>query len=271
MSELSNFVEASLTVKAPASFAFKSDKLNAESAIIGEATAKLRAVGENVKAAKEEYYRTVSPVLARIAEGQLFKADGFKSVAEYAEQTFGIKRSMAYLLARVGKRVQTLPELAEFTVSNAAELANADGVAVRKGIASGEISSESTQEQLRKFASEHPLKEAKPRIMPTFDILTMDGKTLVSNVLKSDFADRLGFTSFVKAPLDNDPRDTYVAYRTSGAMMFYAVPYVAERKKSGANQYAAIRKAFPFMAAWTDSKIQTWIDAQAAATEAEAE
>lgn len=273
MSELSNFVETALSVKSPASFAFKSDQLNAESALIGAATAKLLSVGENVKAAKEEFNRAVAPVLARIADGKLYKADGFKSVAEYAEQTFAINRSMTYLLARVGKRMQTLPELAEFTTSNAAELVNADGVAVRKGIASGEISSESTQQQLRDFAAAHPLKEAKPRIVPTFDIYNMDGSICARNVLKDDFARVIGHSHVFKVSVDGDSRTMYVGFTpsVSSATLFYTVPHVAERKASGTNQYAAIRKACPWMAAWTDKRIQAWIDAQAAANEDDAE
>ena len=273
MSDLSNFVETALTVKSPASFAFKSDKLNAESAIIGAATAELLAVGENVKAAKENFNRTVAPVLARIADGKLYQADGFKSVAEYAEQTFGIKRSMAYLLARVGKRIQTLPELSEFSTSNAAELVNADGIAVRKAIASGELSAESTQEQLRNFAAAHPLKEVKPRIEPTFDIYNMDGSICARNVLKDDFVHVIAHSHISKVSVDGDSRTLYVGFTpsVSSATLFYVTPHVAERKTTGNKVYADIRKAFPFMRSWSDAKVQAWIDAQAAANESNAE
>ena len=212
MNEITTF-----SANVPIAFGFKSDKLNAASAIIATEIAKMNNLAAGVKDANEAFNRAVAPVLAEVMEDKLYKADGFSSVADYAEQTFGLKRSFAYMLARVGKRVKTLPALSEFTTSNAAELVNADGEAVTEAVESGELSSESTQQQLREFALAHPIKAPKAKLVPTFDFFFCDGSVAYENMTIDAFEDkyRNGECVFFKAP-KSVIENTYVFIEKDG-------------------------------------------------------
>lgn len=73
---------------------------------LNRATKKIATIG--TKVAKNFY--DVARVLAKVAENECYKDDGFKSAADYAEKVFGFKKSMAYSLIKIGKEY-TDPEL----------------------------------------------------------------------------------------------------------------------------------------------------------------
>lgn len=175
----------------PSEFHFKSELLNEASRKIAKEVDAINKTADGARKATETFNRNVSVVLFEVMDKKLYTPDGFKSVADYAEQVFGIKRSYAYMLARAAGRVKAIPELSSFKTSNVAELSTADGVAVKQAIESGEISEASTQTELREFAAKNPAKQAKAKIEPTYNIYTMDGKLLVERIAKGWFLEAL--------------------------------------------------------------------------------
>lgn len=152
-----------ITTNAPATFNFKSSALNAYSRQIAEIGAEMAS--KNIQIAK---------ILGKIWTEEAYKEDGFTSVQEYAEKTFGIKKASAYQLANVGKRFynsdnETARKVADMLPpANLAELKNMTYEDISKEVEAGNITPETTQKQLREIASKH--KEAKPAtIEKTYD------------------------------------------------------------------------------------------------------
>lgn len=135
------------TINAPATFSFKDAKLNAYSAEIAKIGADMAQ--RNVELAK---------IFGKIKAEKCYEADGFKSVAEYAEMTFGVKRAMAYQLANVGERFynQTTATAktvtAMLTPANLAEISGMTDGQINHALKSGKISEKSTQKELRNLA-----------------------------------------------------------------------------------------------------------------------
>ena len=161
---------------APATFDFKDERLN-------KAAAELAAVGAQLK----ESTVTVARVLGDIKVSKCYEKDGFKSVADFAEQIFGIKRTNAYALAKVGERfykqnIEDLPAaLSEQSPSNLAELVNLSDEQIRFGIENGAISPDSSQSQLREFAKAQKSSDddtKKPVIVPMFRATVVFGHDL---------------------------------------------------------------------------------------------
>lgn len=78
---------------------FNNKKLNT-------ASKKIAKIGTTVRKNLFE----LGAVLSEVNENELYIDDGFKNVAEYAEKTFGIKKSTTYNLVRIGSEF-TAPEL----------------------------------------------------------------------------------------------------------------------------------------------------------------
>lgn len=131
------------------SFSFKNAELNKFSASI----AKLAV--DNVKRNVE-----LSKILGRILKTECYKEDGFKSVSDYAFQTFGIDKAMAYQLANVGNRFFNVDsetsnhvvELLNGKTSNLAEIAKLNDDELKVAIEDGKITKDSTQKELRELA-----------------------------------------------------------------------------------------------------------------------
>ena len=141
------------------SFSFKNEDLNKFSAQIAKIA--IDSVSRNVQLAK---------ILGRVLDTQCYKEDGFKSVADFAYQTFGINENYAYQLAKVGNRFYNAEsETAEKVVSllggkvgNLAEIASMSDEDIVAAIDSGDISAETTQKDLRNIAT-----AAKPQKVKT--------------------------------------------------------------------------------------------------------
>lgn len=152
-----------ITTHAPATFNFKSSALNAYSRQIAEIGAEMAS--KNIQIAK---------ILGKIWTEEAYKEDGFTSVQEYAEKTFGIKKASAYQLANVGKRFynsesETARMVADMLPpANLAELKNMADEDIAKEVEAGNITPDTTQKQLREIAAKH--KEAKPAtVEKTYD------------------------------------------------------------------------------------------------------
>ena len=158
MNEITN-----ATVKAPASFTFKNKKLN-------EISIRIAKIGDDMGKKNME----LAKLLGTVKRDELFKDDGFKSVAEYADMTFGIQKSLAYQLAKVGERFYLSDSSTAKTVagmlppSNLAELVNMKDEEIQKAIEAKEITPNTTQKTLRSVAA--GVKHAKPKILEAYTV-----------------------------------------------------------------------------------------------------
>lgn len=145
-----NMILATATSDIQTKFTFKNESLNQFSASIAKIA--IDSVSRNIELAR---------IFGRILETECYKEDGFKSVADFAEKTFGIKEANAYQLARVGKRFfNSDTETAKRVVNtlkghtgNLAEIVNMSDEDIEEALNSGAISSDSTQAKLREFAN----------------------------------------------------------------------------------------------------------------------
>ena len=152
-----------ITTNSPATFNFKSAALNAYSRQIADIGATMAS--KNIEIAK---------ILGKIMTEEAYKEDGFQSVQDYAEQTFGIKKSSAYQLANVGRRFYNSDDAtakhvaAMIPPANLAELKNMTNEDIEKEIKAGNITPETTQKQLRDVAAKYKdVKEAT--VVKTYD------------------------------------------------------------------------------------------------------
>jgi len=173
-----------LMTKQPTSFTFKSAALN-------EASECIARIAREMSESRVE----LAKVLGNVLTTECYKEDGFKSVADYAEETFGIKRALAYQLAKVGNRfylnesetAQAAAALLPF--SNLAEIAKMNDEDIAAAIESGDISEDSTQAELRELAKGESLSGT---VLPRFDIYAgagLDKAPIANNVTLEDFKD----------------------------------------------------------------------------------
>lgn len=232
---------------------FKSAKLNeATAAINAELTAlhnTVTPIKEQYEAAKAEFYRKASDIMGDVVKNKSYKEDGFKNAAEYAMETFGFGRSLAYLLGRVGERCKAIPDLKNLTVFNADKLGGADGLAVKKALESGEINENTTQGELEAFAKAHPRKPEKPKIVPTFDLFGANSdKPFAENVTRDEFDEVVNAEDTHFRVISIPKTDFFVAadITTGKTRMFLAKPHVKSKpapKSDKASDFLSALKA----------------------------
>ena len=238
---------------------FGDKKLDELTQGIGAAMAPLGSIYQAAQEAKEAFYKAAAPYFGEIKRDKLYEKGGFKSFDLYAAETFGINRSMAYMLANVGihfwldDNEYTRKARETFTVSNLAELLKADRVALAASIDSGELDENTSQEALRAYEDEHLThKEAakrKEKVLPTFDLYDMPrkdkDKPICTGVLKDDFGlaiaqyatgdDEPTPFEIVGIVLDGDKASAakhFIAYTPAGACrMFEYRPHVLTKVK----------------------------------------
>ena len=136
-----------VTVKDMGTFSFKSTKL-------AEYSRQIASLGSEIASKNIE----IAKILGHVLTEKCYEEDGFKSVADYAEQVFGIKKQSAYQMANVGaKFYNTENETAKKAAailppSNLAEIVNMSEDEIKKEIEAGNISENSTQKELREVA-----------------------------------------------------------------------------------------------------------------------
>lgn len=237
--------------KAPATFNFKDEKLNALSSQIASKRSEMNEIITDARERAERVNRALAPLFGEILTSKCYEKDGFKSVAEYAEKTFNIGRSMAYALARVGRdfynddNEYTSLARETLTVSKLDGMGKVDRVALAKAIEGGEITSETSLEDCRAFGATHPKsnKKAKEKVLPTFDIYDMprnsNAKPIGAKILKEDFLKTVidcggfpdGFFPVMQGVvLDGDKASAkkhFVVYNNKGDVSMYEyVPHV---------------------------------------------
>lgn len=177
--------EISPVITSVGAFSFKNRALAGYSRRIAELGADISA--KNVEIAK---------ILGHVLDEKCYVEDGFKSVAEYAEEVFGIKKQSAYQMANVGSKFfNSEDETAKratniFPTSNLAELQNVPMEEIKKALDSGRISEASSQKALRDFAKS--TKEPKITV-----------ETLYSGYTKSVTGSTVRNEPFEKVVLDS--------------------------------------------------------------------
>ena len=237
------------STKAPTKFSFKNAKLNEISAKIAEQSAAMNSVYNAAKEGAEAVNKALAPLFGELLTSKCYKDDGFKSVADYAEQTFNMSKSMAYMLARVGKEYHnegdelTAKAVETLSTSKLNELTGVDRVAVAKAIENHELTADSSLAECREFAAKHK-KPGKEKVLPTFTVAEMGYKSVIAeNVIKEEmyeaiadsFAMDYGHDSpaavmFATVKLDGDKPSAaqhFVAYDAAGHVEMYEYrPYV---------------------------------------------
>lgn len=151
------------------SYSFKNDRLNAISADISE-------VIRNGKADIERYNKQLCELFGEVKTSKCYEDDGFKSVADYANAVFGVKRSAAYQFAAVGERFYNAEELPEevgalvqsTTPSKLAELVNMSNEDITAHVNDGTLTADTTQADMRELAKAAKADD-KPSVVPAFN------------------------------------------------------------------------------------------------------
>lgn len=243
------------TTSAPAKFSFKNAKLNEISAKIAEQSAAMNSVYNAAKEGAEAVNKALAPLFGELLTSKCYKEDGFKSVADYAEQTFGMSKSMSYMLARVGEQFYntdneyTQKARETLSTSKLAEFAGVDRVAIAKAIDDGELAADTPLASCREFAATHK-KPGKERVLPTFNVFSMADKAVpvAENVDKdamftavadslclAAIADSPAAVMFTTAKVDGDKASAaqhFIAYTAGGFSRMYEYrPYVKPEAK----------------------------------------
>lgn len=240
------------TASAPSKFSFKNAKLNELSGKIAAQTDAMNKLYNDTKQRAEAINSALAPIFGELLVSKCYTDDGFKSVADYAEQTFGIGKSMAYMLARVGKEFYnegaelTAKARNALTVSKLGELTGVDRIAIAKAIDEGKLSKDSSLQDCREFAAAHR-KPGKEKVVPTFDLYAVHpsisgGKVKTAEgVTKDEFKGKALFYcgmesgELVSVKFDGDKASAaqhfVVVSPTGVSFMFEYRPYVKPANK----------------------------------------
>lgn len=146
---------------------FKSKDLNTATTAIYEAYNRLNTTATETR-------KTVAIILSRVECKQAYKADGFKSLEEYAEM-IGLKKSNAHKLENAGRLLDSKDEavrnFANATdYSKLAIVSSAGEDAVKAAVTSGALKPELSQSEVRAWKDAHNAATEKPKVVPTWHI-----------------------------------------------------------------------------------------------------
>lgn len=126
-----------------------------KNARLADITREINAIGDSMN----DNAVKIAALLGEVLADKLYEEDGFKSVADYAENLFGMNKSAAYAAARVGARFLDGGEhpavVAALPVSKLAEIVNMTDDEITAAVESGEIDESTTQAALRAAANNH--------------------------------------------------------------------------------------------------------------------
>lgn len=142
---------------------FKSKSLNT-------ATAGLAKAFSNIENGRKD----ACAILAKVEKNKSYSEDGFKSLAEYAEQ-IGLNKSLAHKMENAGRlliseneTVKAFAKDADF--SKLAILSSAGEDAVQKAIEDGTLTTDCTQEEVKAIKAEMN-KANKDKVLPKFKVV----------------------------------------------------------------------------------------------------
>ena len=145
----------------------------------------------------------VARILCEIDAGELYKDDGYKSTADFAEKALSLKKSTVSTLLGAGKRFlqsdskNPLPNQTAYNLYYLKDFSDSD---IKEAVDKGEISNASTQADIKKWADEHAAKkstaeaDSKSKIVPMFKVSYRFGnviKVIDEEVPESDIMTRV--------------------------------------------------------------------------------
>ena len=128
-------------------------------------------------------WRDACILMHRLADGKKYEADGFKSIAEFAE-TIGIEKSTAHKMADAGMVYDSkVPAIAQFAdkagYTKAAKVASIvkDGKAeeLSKAIEGGEISADDSVTDIASWKATKALQSKAEKVLPKFEVWGIHG------------------------------------------------------------------------------------------------
>lgn len=227
-----------LNSKAPA---FKNKSLNESTAIIYSAANAYNKTATETR-------KVIAKALAVVEAGKLYKDDGLKSLAEYAER-IGLDKSLAHKLENAGRLLrskdETIRKFAETAdYSKLAIMSSADADEVKKAIESGTIKPESTAAEVKEWKAAINTKKASsnPALVPDYKVTYNhygpsyqgDTRTVDRIALQNpkDFPEANGTPPLaVFKANDTDLATVYVALYNDRSVMVYTVERIAKEAK----------------------------------------
>ena len=146
---------------------FKSKELNT-------ATKALYEVAENVYTTAMEGNKRICIILARVERTKAYKEDGFKSLVDYCG-AIGFDKSKVHKMENAGRLYDSENEtVKEFASSmgygNLAVIASAPEEDIAKAVEAGELSSDSSQDDIREWKSTYNARSAGDKVLPKFEV-----------------------------------------------------------------------------------------------------
>ena len=129
----------------------------------------------------------VARILCEIDAGELYKDDGYKSTADFAEKALSLKKSTVSTLLGAGKRFlqsdskNPLPSQTAYNLYYLKDFSDSD---IQQAVDAGEITNVSTQADIKKWADEHAAQKAnaeadsKPKLVPMFKVTFRIGNVI---------------------------------------------------------------------------------------------
>lgn len=140
----------------------------------------------------------VARILCEIDADELYKDDGYKSTADFAEKALSLKKSTVSTLLGAGKRFlqadskNPLPNQTAYNLYYLKDFSDDD---IKEAIDKGEITNASTQADIKKWADEHAAKkstaeaDSKPKVVTMFKVTYRIGnviKVLDNTIAEAD-------------------------------------------------------------------------------------
>lgn len=152
------------TLKVATSTSFKDKRL-------AQATAQIAKLYTDMAKVVDTKNREFASILSKVKTEKSYEADGYKSVADYAEKVFGLSRSNAYALSAAGdiyNDAKAAPEVKALSPSKLAEVSNVPVEKLAADIKAGTISVDTTQKDLREYAKAATATEEKPKVLDRY-------------------------------------------------------------------------------------------------------
>lgn len=147
---------------------------NFQDARLATATTKIVKLYQDAAVYAEQKNRELAKILDQIANGKLYVKDGFTSVADYANQVFGLSRGNAYALSAAGRvynDAQAPEALKAITPHKLAAVATVDRKTLEKAVSDGTLTAASTEKDFKEFAQKNkPAKDEKPQLVKDYRI-----------------------------------------------------------------------------------------------------
>lgn len=206
--------------------------------VLAKATKRIMAIYTDAAKYAETKNREIAKILGDVAKQKAYLEDGFLSVAEYANETFGIQKNNAYKLANAGKvynSAEAPAALKEMSPSKLAEIASLPRETVAKGIESGEISQNKTQKELREFASS---KKEEKKAKTESKV-----KKFVARACSNDPALETGLLLEGGARSLEEWDERFLEYvKGDGEAFSQTLPTFKVPKRQGSDEYITIRR-----------------------------